>query len=236
MLFEEPHSYELDDTRRSLELSSAVDRRSYHVRRTVNPDGEELVHNINVGSWEDNDLAWLLPGSDSFQDGSTRQNTLGRGSVWREDTIPFPVQHDTGRRHRGWARLNPDGDEISTEEEEELERVRRARPPRTDHSNTPFIAVTRTIMTPGEEEHNVARVRLSSRYNGPAFGSAVEPRRAACPGQLPPQGPVKYGSAIPYSPNPLPMPLSEMGPQRSHKSKRPNGGTVPHTRAIWAGR
>ncbi|KAJ6569656.1 hypothetical protein B0H19DRAFT_1136492 [Mycena capillaripes] len=132
LIFEEPLSYtgQRHDSRDIVE-SPIGSERSYFIHRRVNADGDELVHNINL-EWDDEDpLSWLM---------SSRE----RGDS--QDHSPFPrrrfahpmfdaherletrgiraPQSISEPRRRGWARLDPDGNAIPSDEEEELERSR----------------------------------------------------------------------------------------------------------------
>ncbi|KAF7340080.1 hypothetical protein MVEN_01926100 [Mycena venus] len=191
LLFEEPLSY----TGQRRESADIVDspigaERSYFIHRRVNADGDELVHNINL-EWDDEDpLSWLT--SRESQDLSAYPRRRFFDAHERSDTrAPRAPPSLPEPRRRGWARLDPDGNAIPSDEEEELERSRaeyrvqalyqarasaaavtsRAewRPPRSvdvpPHPNPDGNLVTRTYI----DDHTVReattspRVRLNSR-------------------------------------------------------------------------
>ncbi|KAJ6626925.1 hypothetical protein B0H10DRAFT_1997236 [Mycena sp. CBHHK59/15] len=140
LLFEEPLSYAPPANGNRRDSRDTVDspigsERSYFIHRRVNADGDELVHNINL-EWDDEDpLSWLMP---------TRERLLNErqdypSSVTRRRLAPptFDERSEAVRgtrgqgsvvtpeiRRRGWARLDPDGNAIPSDEEEELERSR----------------------------------------------------------------------------------------------------------------
>jgi len=99
----------------------------------VNADGDELVHNINL-EWDDEDpLSWLMPPRRERPE-TTDYSAFPR----RRFAPPMFDMHDRNEtvrgargpppmvepRRRGWARLDPDGNAIPSDEEEELERSR----------------------------------------------------------------------------------------------------------------
>ncbi|KAF8912924.1 hypothetical protein CPB84DRAFT_1759882 [Gymnopilus junonius] len=93
---------------------------------------EDMSNNINI-DWSDDDfISWLFPEQDSHSlpprdlasqlptDPSANAETI---RVTRTtNTTLSPAEHPPPRR--GWARLDPDGNEIPENEEEELERSR----------------------------------------------------------------------------------------------------------------
>lgn len=142
LLFEEPSSYipATDVTRqypnfRDEQNGPVGAERSYVIRRTINADGEEHVHPISF-EWSDEEASpWVLPRGqrdELFVDYMSPPRPLRSPPVryvQRSDTIQhLPTEGNTlpsgTHRRRGWARLDPDGNEIPSDEEEELERVR----------------------------------------------------------------------------------------------------------------
>jgi len=97
---------------------------SYRVRRRINSRGQEHVTSIN---WHDShplhsEVATSAPDPWTWVDAARPgrpQHTAGSEHVPPADPISGGQ-----RRHRGWARLDADGDEISIEAEEFLERGR----------------------------------------------------------------------------------------------------------------
>ncbi|KAF8213644.1 hypothetical protein K438DRAFT_1804372 [Mycena galopus ATCC 62051] len=130
LLFEEPLSY-TGQRRESADIveSPIGSERSYFIHRRVNADGDELVHNINL-EWDDEDpLSWLMSARErgETQDHSAYRrrrfaafDAYERGDPRAPRVVPSLPEH----RRRGWARLDPDGNAIPSDEEEELERSR----------------------------------------------------------------------------------------------------------------
>ncbi|KAJ7748534.1 hypothetical protein DFH07DRAFT_564868 [Mycena maculata] len=132
LLFEEPLSYtgQRRDSREIVD-SPIGSERSYFIHRRVNADGDELVHNINL-EWDDEDpLSWLMPtgerpGSESQDYPAFPRRRFAPLIFDGHETVrgargPPPVLEP---RRRGWARLDPDGNAIPSDEEDELERSR----------------------------------------------------------------------------------------------------------------
>ncbi|KAJ7293822.1 hypothetical protein C8J57DRAFT_38562 [Mycena rebaudengoi] len=191
LLFEEPLSYAGQPTasrRESRDTDSS--ERSYFIHRRVNAEGEELVHNINFEWDEDDPLSWL-PSRDSqdYRSSFPRRRVydiLEPAGAGRGSNTPAPPSEV---RRRGWARLDPDGNAIPSDEEEELERSRaeyrlralRTAPPavvpahrRTQGSVDASAQqesrggfsnlITRTSVSPDDSRETTSpRVRLNSR-------------------------------------------------------------------------
>ncbi|KAG6857632.1 hypothetical protein H0H87_010200 [Tephrocybe sp. NHM501043] len=209
LLFEEPSSYVRaadfieDEARGYMSWSPGAGfgegpERSYVVRRTFNADGEEHVHPINL-DWLDDSL---------YAAHGTGRRAAQRGQA-----------EATAQRRRGWARLDRDGNEIPSEEEEELERARseyrrRARSQLvTDTAlHSAQAPTTSTSLTPGEGEddpltNTQPRVRLGpharSGYPGSVMDSVTMIDTTA----------VKKSTSAPvnpYLPSPLPIPIEDM--------------------------
>ncbi|KAJ7785784.1 hypothetical protein B0H16DRAFT_1488008 [Mycena metata] len=135
LLFEEPFSYTSGSRRESRDIveSPIGSERSYFIHRRVNADGDELVHNINL-EWDDEDpLSWLMSARErgESQDYSAFPRRRFTPPMFdtrdhfsfdtRASRAPPIIQEP---RRRGWARLDPDGNAIPSDEEEELERAR----------------------------------------------------------------------------------------------------------------
>ncbi|GLB36543.1 hypothetical protein LshimejAT787_0308310 [Lyophyllum shimeji] len=241
LIFEEPSSYiQVADFTRSESRHDweddieEHDQRNYVIRRRLNADGEEHVHPIN--------LEWIH----EAPYGSTVLN--GRRATGQNGGTSGGPQ-----RRRGWARLDPDGNEIPSDEEEELERVRteyrvwaqsRPRAPvftRDRVASHPGFhslqaATTSTSLSPDEDTgppDGVPRVRLSARDHQPHYGSVMDSvitvdsvrKEQTLPG--PP-------FLAPFPPNPLPMPVEEMV-WSPPKRKTPRVVTIPR-HASLAGR
>ncbi|KAJ7275546.1 hypothetical protein B0H12DRAFT_1087728 [Mycena haematopus] len=132
LLFEEPLSY-TGQRRESADIveSPIGSERSYFIHRRVNADGDELVHNINL-EWDDEDpLSWLMSSRErgESQDHSTYHRRRFASAAFEanersETRAPRAPPSIPEPRRRGWARLDPDGNAITSDEEEELERSR----------------------------------------------------------------------------------------------------------------
>ncbi|KAJ7480160.1 hypothetical protein B0H11DRAFT_2280823 [Mycena galericulata] len=259
LLFEEPFSYtnvRRRDSRDTVD-SPIGSERSYFIHRRVNADGDELVHNINL-EWDDEDpLSWLMPTRErESQDysafprrrfGPTMYDAHDRNENVRGSRAPLPALEP---RRRGWARLDPDGNAIPSDEEEELERSRaeyrmralyqaRASERRaqssvdvpghstmdSERNGSAFSnLITRTSVSPDDypgRETASPRVRLNSRDSAGqrlGFGSVMDSvldndALHAAP----------YGSSVPFIVDPLPIPLSEMMPQKEDRKSRFTG-------------
>jgi hypothetical protein len=119
ILFDEPHSYvhppNLPTRRRQPEdITEGIvaDNRSYLVRRRLNADGDELVHNISLSDWDEDDLfAWLRPARERISDpaisprpsrGTGRTSDGGIYFSQRSGSPTNQMQPDAPRRRRGW--------------------------------------------------------------------------------------------------------------------------------------
>ncbi|KAF7367331.1 hypothetical protein MSAN_00795400 [Mycena sanguinolenta] len=210
LLFEEPLSYS-GQRRESTDIveSPIGSERSYFIHRRVNADGDELVHNINF-EWDDDDpLSWLMSPRERGENPDfsvyRRRRFASAAFDAYDRTEPRPPRAPPSipePRRRGWARLDPDGNAIPSDEEEELERSRTEYRMRAlHHSRTSAPAgisraerlaqssvdvpphpdgdslVTRTYIDDYPiREVNSPRVRLNSRDSGPrtGFGSVLD--------------------------------------------------------------
>jgi hypothetical protein len=260
ILFDEPYSYVQPSPRlrrSSEDLGTTVgDNRSYLIRRMLDADGDELVHNINLGSWDEDDpSAWLMPDPSL----PTPRRVRGNVHLQRSDYPTSQPPPQIPRRRRGWARLDPDGNEIPTDEEEEIERTRSQFRVRALHNArssshiqpdvTTLMPVTRTsiLHEPGDEE--VARVRInaqdSTRYT-PSVADRSRRPGGVSSGHRPTNStaetvvlhsPHLFGSSLPFLVDPLPMPLDDMISCKSQSSNTDRGKEViVFKQAIWAGR
>ncbi|KAJ3575911.1 hypothetical protein NP233_g775 [Leucocoprinus birnbaumii] len=204
---------------------SASQGRTYVVHRRYNRNGEELVHNITVDWDDDDPMSWLMPspniarrhrnrfssprqnfellrGSDPlpaipFQPLSGESTTASSSAAPTQSTSSSeaPNSGDPAPRRRGWARLDLDGNEIPSDEEEEFERLR-----------------------------SDSRMRATRRAQALASIAQSAGITLPIPATPPPQEPTIYQSIKPpvvlrHDPslsypadfvNPLPMPISEM--------------------------
>lgn len=278
---EEPSSYIHPSTlvRRHSEdrLDMNDSDRNYMVRRRINADGNEHVHNIN--------LEWLDELESDSWDLTLPADRLNRARPYgpQDNLSPEPAL-----RRRGWgksskpllqvsklsqlikslitARLDADGNEISSDEEYELEHMRaeerRLRQMYQARSSSQMeheslIPVSRNPHGP-EDDGGVARVRLNQRHQPSRrdfFDGAVadftrflddssrrrsERLDAVLSGgaQLPDLDPLPevYGSDTPFVVNPLPMPLAEMVARPEKGVKKPVAGIRVTAYASLAGR
>lgn len=209
LLFDEPVSYfqAADFSRRDSEArdvlgGDAVEDRSYIIRRMIDEDGEELIYNVRIPDdpgmmAADYALPPRPPRAPLRSNGATHQrnNTIQTSRTMPPPNVPrrrgwgasdsFAVAH-TGADTSFIARLDADGNEIPSDEEEELERNRaeyrvmalyRAQaeadgldpsgfslPPRPRPVN--LVPVTASIPSPSDDidfADPFPRVRLSSR-------------------------------------------------------------------------
>ncbi|KAF8060997.1 hypothetical protein FPV67DRAFT_1673823 [Lyophyllum atratum] len=210
LIFEEPSSYiqaaNFIESRHDTweDLIEEHEQRNYVIRSRYNADGEEHVHPINL-DWID-EAPYGLPNISRLRE--SVQNARGEP------------------RRRGWARLDADGNEIPSDEEEELERIRaeyriqaqsRSRGPistRDGGDRSGFhplqATTTSTSLSPDEENtitESIPRVRLNARDQRPFYGSVMDSvitvdclrREESLPSY-----------ATPFCANPLPMPIQEM--------------------------
>ncbi|KAG6868254.1 hypothetical protein C0993_005828 [Termitomyces sp. T159_Od127] len=209
LLFEEPISYlqgpEDSNESRSGTFSNESgleSDRSYVVRRRLNTDGEEHVHPISLLEWPDEPLTFA-----------------GQGRTQREQ--PEVVSH----RRRGWARLDPDGNEIPVEQEEELERARSEYRLQVRTADSGVRLTTLTSLTPDNDDGRIPRVRLSSFAR--RRRDDVNENKGL--GRHGPASPSK-----PFCPCPLPTPLENMN--WSPPPCKPLRGNRVSKHASFAGR
>ncbi|TDL28847.1 hypothetical protein BD410DRAFT_893774 [Rickenella mellea] len=238
-------------------------QRSYRVRRRLNSDGEEFVHQISTEDWWDDDedpSDWLVSPVPRERLRATSisavrmRRTADSGAAmhrWIPSATPVgrvrpstavgrePPQSSAvsntentiqNRRRRGWARLNADGDEIPTDEEEEIERNRSTqRRSRVSDSLRPDGVAARRARL----EYLVPAVRSASSTTDGDFRfeargdtnftsgrmiSTADGMRPRCPrhGMGGVGGGVEerkwFGTDEPYYVDPLPMALDEMVP------------------------
>ncbi|KAF5377256.1 hypothetical protein D9615_006366 [Tricholomella constricta] len=233
LLFEEPSTYlpaanfTEPDTRPNFAEDSIEEQRNYIIRRRYNADGEEHVHPINL-EWIDETPMWIGPG------GILREHER------RARESSQSVQEGGPQRRRGWARLDADGNEIPSDEEEELERIRAEyriqaqTRPRTYYHTTEAqshpgfhslqAATTSTSLIPDESASilgSIPRVRLNVRDSRLSYESVKQPVAAV---DVITRKETSYSSSVFC--NPLPMPIEEMV-WSPPKRKPPRVVTVP---------
>ncbi|KAG5646073.1 hypothetical protein DXG03_004496 [Asterophora parasitica] len=178
LLFDEPATYlpaanfTEPDTRQNVMEDSLEEHRNYTIRRRYNVDGEEHVHPINF-EWNDENPTWIGPG------GVLTENERRRESS--------QAVQGSSRRRRGWARLDADGNEIPSDEEEEFERVRAeyrvqalTRPHSHDrtleaqsHPGFHSLQAATTSASLSPDEGSIPRVRLNVREPRPVAKKTV---------------------------------------------------------------
>ncbi|KAF7784544.1 hypothetical protein Agabi119p4_709 [Agaricus bisporus var. burnettii] len=209
---------------------STFQGRNYVVHRTYNRDGEEHIHNITI-DWGDRDpLSWLMPSPNTSRRHRIRFNSGGRqdSDVLRmtDPVVPLPSPlPPNGHRHasnrsndppqrRGWARLDLDGNEIPSDEEEQVERLRtESRLRALQHSQT-LVQAGGTMPLPVSTPR--LEIRLFQSTNRPIV--------------------LRHDPSLSYPAdflNPLPMPLSEM--VESGNISKPKATLLPR-HIIVAGR
>ncbi|KAG5353882.1 hypothetical protein C0989_001135 [Termitomyces sp. Mn162] len=189
VLFEEPNSYTDDFSESRSDIVSneyGTESDTGHMVRTrVNADGEEHVHPISLLEGFDEPL--ILMGQ-----GARRVAQRGQREV-------------VSQRQRGWARLDPDGNEIPFEQEE----LERARSEYRLEAQSRNAVTTSTSLVPGDDDGRIPRVRLSYTNMKKSVDS-----------KSPEKGSI--GSLEPFHPCPLPIPLEDMIWTPSRKSLRVN--------------
>ncbi|KAF9454970.1 hypothetical protein P691DRAFT_654626 [Macrolepiota fuliginosa MF-IS2] len=211
LIFDEPLSYVPPETvnppsgSRYPPPESAFQGRNYVVHRTYDRNGEELVHNITV-DWDDGDpMSWLMPSPVTSRRPRNRFSSPRRNlDVLRNmdpppPPPPPPPQETTNTtnsndlpRRRGWARLDLDGNEIPSDEEEEVERIRTESRMRASQRTQTLIT---SISLPGN------------------MTPTPPPRELNIYQNIKPPVVLRHDPSLSYPAdfvNPLPMPLSEM--------------------------
>ncbi|KDR85263.1 hypothetical protein GALMADRAFT_234020 [Galerina marginata CBS 339.88] len=176
---------------------------------------DNMASNVNI-DWSDEEfISWLFPAQDhplqpsrDFpslvpQQNNRPQNPDAVRITRTTDTAVSPPENSLPRR--GWARLDPDGDEISSNEEEELERSRTEYRLRALHRARQIAAAQNNDM---RSEYPYGG--LYRDYNGQRtlYGSVLDSTMTV-------QGRRHFsnldeGNSIPLHVDPLPMPLVSM--------------------------
>lgn len=221
LLFEEPSSY----------VNSPIEEdesRSYSVRRRINAQGDEVVHNITLDLEED-PTTWSLPVRERAQINSTVRTTrrLARPNYQR-DAVPAVIP-SSDRVRRNWAVLDPDGDILPWDEDEELDGARRG-----NQAPSLLVPLSRSSFFLDEDIDESPRVRINSRdiddyaVADAAIDHIIE---CQCRNRLVIE---PFGSDVPLCVDPLPMPLEKMIPSRKVPSSE--GIPVDSKFAVLAGR
>ncbi|EAU92976.1 hypothetical protein CC1G_03763 [Coprinopsis cinerea okayama7 len=214
LLFDEPEAYTFSPVGTWPEDDVFIEDtplgRSYIVRRRVDTGGVERVQSIQY-DWNDLDSQYLAP-----MEGDTTENPITRRRMlnnFQERTLRVPPAPPSAMqtavatpRRRGWARLDPDGNEIPSEEEEELERHRTEYRIRASTLQARAANLART--TPMQQSSmrgtvwdSVAQVTdadIPSRHSRSKRSSANDAN----------------GHGGPFVVNPLPMSLDDMVPTK----------------------
>lgn len=239
LLFNEPLSYVPSETagnslesRYLLTSEPAFRGRHYVVHRTRNRTGEELVHNITVNWDEGEPMSWSMPSPNISRRhrnrfSSPRQTldvlrTTDPVATLPPPPLPIPENSNSSAhpsdhpRRRGWARLDLDGNEIPSDEEEEVERVR-----------------TESRIRASQRSHNFAPVVQTANMT---TLSAPPPRQLTIYQNIKPPVVLRHEPSLSYPAdfvNPLPMPLSEMVDQGKNAQRK---ATLLPRHTIVAGR
>ncbi|TFK40897.1 hypothetical protein BDQ12DRAFT_678560 [Crucibulum laeve] len=191
LLFDEPGSYTHDSISQAQFTESISHGRNYVIQRRVNSDGDEHIHNINV-MWDD-DNSWVL---------SPRRGTATRESALLSDQGigPFerPVLFSVSESPptRSLAHLDPDGNEIPADEEQELERT---------HTETRIRAMYTSATTPGDrlfyteylEIPEISLWETRMQHSTCTVGCVCYAQPSSC-------------WTTPFRPDPLPMPIKDI--------------------------
>lgn len=229
LIFDEPLSYvqssEVDPTSESGDHPTsevAFHGRNYVVHRTYNQNGEEVVHNITV-DWDDGDpQSWLMPSSSFSRRHRNRINGSHQGielpyPADTNVTTPPPQDNNAAPRRRGWARLDLDGNEIPSEEEEEVERIRTEDRIRASQRAQVFSSLAHLVdLTTPPPAPPQRQLTIYQTIKPPVV--------------------LRHDPSLSYPAdfvNPLPMPLSEM--VDSGKNPKPKAKLLPR-HVVLAGR
>ncbi|KAF8887787.1 hypothetical protein BD779DRAFT_1526136 [Infundibulicybe gibba] len=275
LLFSEPTSYDEptrqdSDTRERVTLDNGEER-TYIVRRRTNADGAEIVTYIRMG-WEDDNPDRLASGDrerspnvsaalypNALRPPRAPLRLFGRTNTHhRNDTIQVSRTVNTTisppeTARRGWARLDPMGNEIPLDEEQELERIRaeaRVRALASSALLRPTGPVPggrmRTMSLLPSEPVSLQQesVLFADTFPTMAVYQTTIGADETGPDPPSPESPLDYtnefmspGPVVPFCSNPLPMPLSEMMPKPRDPTRRNTTGYIKvPSNASFAGR
>jgi len=234
--------------------------RSYRVRRRLNADGDELVSTVNLEPESPRSVEplWDVPRRRRFPiaptpptvDDSYRERRRDENRQEPEaivfsrvtspsDSEPHSIPMNSRRlpsRRRGWARLDPDGNEISTDEEEMIERARTI----TRRNNPqPFFNLFRPVVrgssdnpaNPRGDNSSGLEAHIPSRSDNASTVLASDAGEGSLEDSY--EAEPEASSAANYI-NPLPMPLHEMicSPNIRAEAARHDTKRKPLRRAI----
>lgn len=217
-----------------------VESRTYRVRRRLNADGDELMQTLDMDSGSANfqDPVWDMPSRrrlptlmlpldmDENLVADNAQRNLNSSTVRIDDATPHPLPTAVGRRvltrRRAWARLDADGNEISTDEEDALERARaqiRAREQSFSGQNLFQIVRERLGASErsNEEMDSLPATQYTTRpgvidenYVSHVRGRIIGRETLGTDVSLDQRNSLTIQPSSPYHVNPLPMPLADM--------------------------
>jgi len=230
------------------------------VRRRLNADGDELIHAVNLEPESPRSVEplWDAPRrrrfpvaptpptvDDSYRERRREANRhesevivfsrMTSPSDSELHSVPINSRRPPSRR-RGWARLDPDGNEISTDEEEMIERARAI----TRRNNPqPFFNLFRPVVRSSNDTPTTSRD--TTAVLEPQAPAQSDPTNAT-PSSGATEGTPQTGSnglelnhacTADYI-SPLPMPLHEMvcSPNRIAEPSKYNTKRKPLRRAI----
>ncbi|KAH7929364.1 hypothetical protein BV22DRAFT_1125810 [Leucogyrophana mollusca] len=227
---------------------------TYTINRRLEEDEEGRLHNIGLSEGEGSDSSREprlldIPIDAQERVGAFQASRLHRRrpAMWAPRPATMNVvlpadEQSTGstRRRRGWARINADGDEIPSDEEEEIERTRARSRMRLSHpdgrsSEETFVPYTRTsIPHSSEYEPSVARVHINPQqtssalyfFTPPEMSIIIKEESISLHADLPPRYPL----------DPLPTPLSQMMPSPAALNHSPPRIIAVPKHASLAGR
>lgn len=208
--------------------------RSYRVRRRLNADGDELVQTVNLDPESPRSVEplWEIPRRRRFPisptpppiDDSYRErqregtrldpeyiifSRMNNPSDSELHSIPVNARRPPSRR-RGWARLDPDGNEISTDEEETIERARTI----TRRNNPqPFFNLFRPVIRLPTDDVTSTRDDTNAETQAPVqpgHTNVIKPPDTAITKVEGSRESESYPACTVDYINPLPMPLHEM--------------------------
>ncbi|OBZ78931.1 hypothetical protein A0H81_00325 [Grifola frondosa] len=209
-------------------------RSNYRVRRRLNADGDEQLVNITMDSDDDDPFSWMLRRELSYgarAPARTRETTtqddsddgmpmylLGRprtASIRPQTMSSSESSNNATRRRRGWARLDQD------DARSRPGTIFRSSPAafRTEHGDGAaatapqrrlvFVPTTQTsLWNTLDDDAESIRVRLNAARSMESVSEVLRDYlRSESPEKR--SAYITFGSSIPFTPSPLPLPLVE---------------------------
>lgn len=233
--------------------------RSYRVRRRLNADGDELVQTVNLEPESPRSVEplWDIPRrrrfpiapvpptvDDSYRERQRESNRsdaevivfsrVSNSSDSEPQSIPVTARRPPSRR-RGWARLDPDGNEIPTDEEELVERaravVRRNNPQPFFNLFRPVIRTSSDGPSTSRDDINAFEAQTPTQLD---YANTVQCSDATPTNVEDSHEPVPNCARVEDYISPLPMPLHEMicDPNQRTESSRHGAKRKSPGRAI----